>query len=386
MAWSPYTVTGVQDDVMFHNGNRFHDNRYTGDWRFAKGWGETIGFASWRAAPYGQDAGSTFDGDPGDPPDPDPDPDPEPEPEPDNHLDADTATLERSTGEWHPWYSSAISRSSEEAHGGTHSLRVDVTAPYGWGVELANWPGFTAGHGVKRIGFWGRLGSGGAIAPKLTLRWLDADQGTLRTDAVALPELTTSAWQRASALVDAPAGTSTVLAYLTGSGSAGTTLYLDDIIVSDAPNLLDPATAGGEGSLGRWVPWYASEVSASTEHAYRGTGSVRIGITAPWGWGAQLSGWPGAPTGAGAKRISFWARRGTGAVSAVTVRVKWFDESGALLDASVVPLPGLTAEWQQAIADVTAPPGTATAHVEAYGDSGGAGDGVHLDDVVVAGA
>jgi hypothetical protein len=38
------------------------------------------------------------------------------------------------------------------------------------------------------------------------------------------------------------------------------------------------------------------------------------------------------------------------------------------------------------VAGVTAPPGTATAHVEAYGKSGGAGDSVHRDDVVIADA
>lgn len=60
--WSPYTVDGVQHDVMFRNGNRFFGNRYIGDWRFATAWGgddDILTFAQWQAAPFGQDAGST---------------------------------------------------------------------------------------------------------------------------------------------------------------------------------------------------------------------------------------------------------------------------------------------------------------------------------------
>ncbi len=60
--WSPYTVEGVQNDVMFRNGNRFFNNRYTGNWRFATAWGgddDILTFAQWRAAPFGQDKGST---------------------------------------------------------------------------------------------------------------------------------------------------------------------------------------------------------------------------------------------------------------------------------------------------------------------------------------
>jgi hypothetical protein len=63
MAWSPYTVSQVQNDVMFHNGNRFYENRYFGDWRFTKAWGgdgDMLSFARWRAAPFNQDDGSTL--------------------------------------------------------------------------------------------------------------------------------------------------------------------------------------------------------------------------------------------------------------------------------------------------------------------------------------
>ena len=132
--WAPYTVAEVQADVMFHNGNRFHDNTYLGPWRFAQRYGETIDVATWRAAPFNQDAGSTFGGGGGTPPAPEPVA---------NYLDADTATLEASVGKWQPWFSSSVARTTAAAHQGTASLRVKVTALYGWGVQLRNWPGFT---------------------------------------------------------------------------------------------------------------------------------------------------------------------------------------------------------------------------------------------------
>ncbi|NMO16831.1 hypothetical protein HPC49_04810 [Pyxidicoccus fallax] len=241
MSWSPYTVAGVQNDVMFNNGNSFHDNKYFGNWRFAKGYGETVRFAVWRAAPYSQEAGSTLEGDVGEPP---------PEPGSGNALDADTATLEASIGQWATWYSAAVARSSEAAHSGTHSLRVDVTGAWGWGVQLANWPGFATTPGVKTLSLWGRLGAGAGLSPRMTVKWMNASFGVLQTDEVTLPALTPS-WQTVSAVVDAPAGASTVLVSLTGSGSAGDFFYVDDVVVGTVPNTLDAASAGGEGSAGQ---------------------------------------------------------------------------------------------------------------------------------------
>ena len=120
---------------MFENDNRFHDNRYEGNWRFATGWGETIRVLRVAGRPLRPGRDSTIDGDAPGPVRLD--------------LDRDTSSLEGSIGAWAPWYSAAIERTSEAAHRGSHSLRVDVTAPYGWGVELGNWPGFPAAHGTK---------------------------------------------------------------------------------------------------------------------------------------------------------------------------------------------------------------------------------------------
>ncbi|QSQ19656.1 right-handed parallel beta-helix repeat-containing protein [Pyxidicoccus parkwayensis] len=375
MPWSPYTVSGVQNDVMFNNGNVFHDNKYFGGWRFAKGFGETVSFSAWRAAPYSQEVGSTIEGDTGGPP-------PGPGPSSGNDLDADTATLEGSSGRWQDWYSTTVAQTSAEAHSGTHSLRVDVTAAWGWGVQLSNWPGFTTAPGVKTIGLWGKLGAGSGLAPKMTVKWLSAGNAVLQTHEVTLPVLTPT-WQRVAAVVDAPAGASTVLVYLTGSGLAGDYFYLDDVVVGDAPNALDAGSAGGEGSAGQWQSWYNAGVSASTQAAYRGAGSLRVNVTDPWGWGVQLANWPGFATTAGNKRISYMAKQGAGAISTVTLRVKWFNGSQALVQTDLVTLNGLTTGWQQAAANVTAPSGASNVYLEAYSSSGGAGDSLYLDDIVI---
>ncbi|WP_157979577.1 right-handed parallel beta-helix repeat-containing protein [Kribbella monticola] len=210
--WSPYTVAGIQNDVMFHNGNSFHDNRYSGGWRFAKGYGETIDYATWRAAPYNQDGGSTGGSTNR------------------NDLDADTAGLEGSIGQWTSWFGAGISRDQTVAHTGSASLRIAVTDPWGWGVQLGNWPGFSTSPGVKILSLWGKLGSGSGLRPRLQVKWLDANGNLLQADEVALPDLTSS-WQQATAHVTAPAGSATVTAYLVGSGSSGDSLYLDDITI-----------------------------------------------------------------------------------------------------------------------------------------------------------
>ncbi len=219
LPWSPYTVSGVQDQVMFNANNKFANNHYYGPWQFAKRWGERISFAAWQAAPYLQDAGSTSDqvGGPG---------------PTGNIVDADTATLEGSQGLWNSWYNANLSRSSEQAHGGSYSLRVDITDSY-WGAEVANYPGYVAGPGAMAVSFWAKGGGGAPGTPKLALEWRDESGHVLSTDVIAVENLSTS-WQQVSAPAQAPAGTSTVLITLVGSGSAGAWFFLDDLTIESA--------------------------------------------------------------------------------------------------------------------------------------------------------
>jgi hypothetical protein len=58
--WSPYKGTVVEKNITFNQGNVWSGNSYTGPWRFiGLDLGNVLSWDQWRAAPYGQDAGST---------------------------------------------------------------------------------------------------------------------------------------------------------------------------------------------------------------------------------------------------------------------------------------------------------------------------------------
>jgi hypothetical protein len=60
-SWSPYLGPAIENAITFNQKNRFRDNRYHGPWRFmAHDTSITVDFATWQAAPYGQDPGSTM--------------------------------------------------------------------------------------------------------------------------------------------------------------------------------------------------------------------------------------------------------------------------------------------------------------------------------------
>ncbi|WP_225827729.1 right-handed parallel beta-helix repeat-containing protein [Streptomyces naphthomycinicus] len=59
--WSPYQGDRVAEAITVEQHNRWHDNVYVGPWRFvAHDAGRILDSGQWRAAPYRQDAGSTF--------------------------------------------------------------------------------------------------------------------------------------------------------------------------------------------------------------------------------------------------------------------------------------------------------------------------------------
>ncbi len=146
-------------------------------------------------------------------------------------LDADTATLENGVGQWSPWFSAAVSSSAEQAHGGSRSLRVEVTAAHGWGVTLANYPGFIAEPGPRTMGFSAMAGAGSGLAVTMTVTWR-SDVGTvLGIDVIDSP--LGPEWSEVSVSATAPAGTTRVGVDLTnGSGVAGDVIYIDDVTVS----------------------------------------------------------------------------------------------------------------------------------------------------------
>ncbi len=268
-SFAPFKATVVEDHITLNQNNKFFNNTYVGPWNFMiHEQGNTVPLSAWQAAPYNQDAGSKFNGTviPGtgstlpattmpsqptattSPPQPttasnptvtstptNPTKVPPPAtPAPvsnGNSLDANTATLESTNGQWGNWYSATIANTTTQVHTGTHSLQVKVTANNGWGVQLLNWPGFTTTPGQKTISFWGLKGTN-TTAVTMGVTWMSADNKPLQTNQLAIPSLTT-AWQKASSVVAAPAGTTHVYLNFVGNSSKGTIFYLDDIFVTN---------------------------------------------------------------------------------------------------------------------------------------------------------
>lgn len=214
--WSPYMGNVIEDAVTFGQNNHFTHNTYTGPWTFmAHDQGTRLCPAAWQGAPFNQDAGSTFS----------------PEAAA-NLLTADTATLEESAGNWIPWYSSTATRDTTQAHSGTGSLKTSVTAPYGWGVQLSNYPGPTASTGPHTASFWVRAGPPSTVGTTVTMtvRWKDLNRNDLLVTTLNSPPLSTT-WQQATTTVTAPPGTVTAYVQLNGHGVAGDYVYFDDLFV-----------------------------------------------------------------------------------------------------------------------------------------------------------
>jgi len=223
ISWAPsaYNVQNVQNDVMFNNNNKFFNNTYIGDWRFAKGSGEIINWDTWKGTPYLQDSGSTISG----------------QAVVANALNADSATLESSIGNWQDWFSTNPTQSTDTAHTGTHSLKISMTAGGSWGVELNNWPGFEVRtSGAKKLSFWAKQGTGAVANMRMRVTWYDANDQVITDpqNPVEVPLTLSSSWQQAVANVTAPVGANNVhVQLLSSSGGAGNSVYVDDIVVAD---------------------------------------------------------------------------------------------------------------------------------------------------------
>ncbi len=381
-SWSPYLGTTGKTAITTQQNNHFATNSYTGDWQFDWSGLIPITFTQWQGGPNNQDIGSTLNGVTFTPP------------PAGNLLDADSASFEGSVGHWVPWYSAALSQTATQAQTGTHSLQVDVTAPWGWAVQLNNAPGFTATPGAQTIGFWGLAGVG-ALGADMQVQWRNSGGTVLATNDVAIPSLTT-AWKQASANVTAPAGTAFVTMTFSGpgaSGVAGDRLFLDQIFVgattgpgpgpggTPGVNLLDTDSATLEKSAGHWAPWFNTTAAQTAAQAQTGTHSLLVGVTGSSGWGIQLNNWPGFAAAPGLQSMSFWALAGGGAVG-ITMQTQWRDGVGNVLGTGNASLAVLNSTWQQARADVVAPPGTASVTVTFTG-AAGAGSSLYLDQIIV---
>jgi hypothetical protein len=147
-----------------------------------------------------------------------------------NLLDIDTQSLEESVGHWHAWYSTDITRSTGGAQRGNASLRIEVTEPFGWGVELDNWPGFPAAPGLHRTELWARSVSGSALVLVVTVHWRNESGDDLDKMELRLP--LDRSWQKLGRDLTAPSGTKRLWVELTGSeGEPGDAIEVDEIFV-----------------------------------------------------------------------------------------------------------------------------------------------------------
>ncbi|MDQ1400146.1 MAG: hypothetical protein QOK20_2078, partial [Acidimicrobiaceae bacterium] len=231
-SWSPYLGTSVDTAITTTQNNHFADNSYVGDVQFVDFTTNPLSLGAFQAAPFAQDGGSALTplarG---------------------NLLDADTASAEGSAGRWVPWFSATAASSTAQAHGGGHSLQVKLTAPFGWGVQLVNWPGFHAAPGPQTLSFWalqgtsgsgGGGGGGGVQGATITADWRNPSGGVLGHDTVSIATLGPQ-WQQASGRVVAPAGTAFVTVELTGTtGAAGDSVFVDQVFVGT------PATSANQ--------------------------------------------------------------------------------------------------------------------------------------------
>lgn len=148
-------------------------------------------------------------------------------------------------------------------------------------------------------------------------------------------------------------------------------------------NHVDLETRGMEGGAGRWTAWYATAIGRSTRQAAVGTASLRVDISGPNGWGVALDNWPGFAASPGHKVIGFQARKGSSAPLGVSMRVSWRNSFKATIRTDTVSIPSLLATWQTARANVVAPSGTAFVSIALVHRSGGIGDHLFVDEVIV---
>jgi hypothetical protein len=60
-SWSPYQADKISKAIVYDQGNVFSNNTYVGTWNFtALDTGNLVTPSAWTAAPYKQDAGSSF--------------------------------------------------------------------------------------------------------------------------------------------------------------------------------------------------------------------------------------------------------------------------------------------------------------------------------------
>jgi hypothetical protein len=147
-----------------------------------------------------------------------------------NILDADTESIEGGLGHWYMWFSTDLARTTDRPRRGLASMRVTVNKPYGWGVQLDNWPGFPAAPGDHHVDLAVRAAAGSALDLEVAIRWRNTAGDDLQTDVLRVrPD---DAWQLIGRDLTAPAGTTRAAIELTGSeGDPGDAIDVDEIFL-----------------------------------------------------------------------------------------------------------------------------------------------------------
>jgi hypothetical protein len=149
-----------------------------------------------------------------------------------NVFDAETSSLEGGPGHWTAWFSTAIASQSAAARLGGAGLRVEVTAPFGWGIQTDNYPGFPAVAGEYRASFWARASLGAPGSARLRISWRDESGNELSADSVESEALGLD-WVQTTGEVTAPSGTARVGISVSGDedGDAGEVMSFDGFVV-----------------------------------------------------------------------------------------------------------------------------------------------------------
>lgn len=298
-----------------------------------------------------------------------------------NNIDPASTTMDSSKGTWADWFSVTTSHAINESHRGDGSLKIEITDQF-WGVESTNWQGFTTTPGQKRLSYWAKKDSSNTIGMTMEVKWLNSNGDLLQTDTLSTSSLASS-WSNISKDVVAPSGTAKALVtFVHNTGHNGDIIYVDDIYVGQSPNYLDNETATADNSKGTWTNWFSVTTSHETTEKHEGAGSLKIAVADQF-WGVETTNWQGFQASSGDKRLSFWAKKNSSNTIGAQLEVKWLDSSNSLLQTDTVTLSTISTNWEETVAYVTAPTGTARAVIDFVHNTGNNGDILFIDDIYV---
>ncbi|HEY2466455.1 MAG TPA: IPT/TIG domain-containing protein, partial [Terracidiphilus sp.] len=353
--WSPYQGPNAIDNaITFNQNNVWENNQYTGPWSF-KVFDQfapdtLVTSATWQAAPYNQDAGSTF-----------------------NDSYAAPIILGLSPVFGPPGTSVTISGTNFGATQSSSTLTFNgaPVMPMSWSATsiVASVPaGANTGNFVVTVG--GVANNNGSALTTFTvtpvIASLSPGSGPVGTSVTVSgtnfgatqgsstvtfngASGTPTSWSNTSIVVQVPSGASsgnvvvTVANGLVPSGgvsSNGVNYNVGSMSSPPAGNFLDAATSTLDvaGSLGAWEPWYSASISQSAAAAQGGTADgLSIAINANGGWGVTSSNYPGFAATPGPGTISFWAMNGSGSGNTVHLEVQWLNSSGGTIQTDCAP-------------------------------------------------